>query len=137
MNQDIINKMFETKDGVRTVKQYGCAYSHWHRTLGKEYYQTDIDHVEYRIGRGIVAIIDTTSNFQNEGHIINAKKYVWMRNKVQVSVLKQTSNALGVPAYYVFHTNDFTVFHVHDLSKPLEEYTAMNEQQYKEFIWNL
>jgi hypothetical protein len=137
MNQHIIDKLNETKDGVRTVKQYACAYSHWHRTLGKEYYQTDIDHVEYRTGKGIVAIIDTTSNFNDERHIINSKKYVWNRNQLQRKILLETANALNVPVYYVFHTNDFSVFHVHDLRKELDQYTAMTKDEYTFFICNL
>ena len=137
MKQDILDWIFAKKDGVRTIKHYGDSYTEWHHTLGEQYYRTDIDHVEFRSNRGIVALIDTTARFKDEAHLINSKPYVWERSGMQREILTSTSKALGVPAYFVLHTDDLTIFHVHDLSRPLIEYTAMDEPTYRKFIMNL
>lgn len=54
--------------GERTTE-----YSLWHRSLGSKYLTLDIDFVEYRKDRGIVAIVAVTGRLNNEKHIINAK----------------------------------------------------------------
>jgi hypothetical protein len=56
---------------------------------------------------------------------------------MQREVLTNASKALGVPAYFVLHTDDLTTFHVHDLSKSLDEYTAMDEPAYRNFLKSL
>lgn len=127
-NQNV--KMEHT--GLRTSE-----YSLWHRTLGKEYLMLDIDCVEYREGRGIVALIAVTGRCNNEAHIKNAKKFIWDRTNVERKILIALSQGINCPAYYVIHDNNLTVFHVHDLSEDLGKFQSMDRNQYAEFIKNL
>ena len=113
------------------------AYSSWHRTIGDGCFVVDVDWVEYREGRGVVALIDVTSNLNNEGHIINSKRMIWERTNIQREVLITMSKALNVPAYFVIHTSDLSMFHVHNLANPLTEYSRMDRYQYTDFIKSL
>lgn len=112
-------------------------YSEWHRTLGSEYLTADIDFVEYRIDRGIVALIDVTGEMEDEGHMFNSKKYIWGRTRMQRNILSTMSKALHVPAYFVLHTKGMTLFHVYDLSDSTETPKLMTREQYTAFVKNL
>lgn len=127
---------------VDNVKQEKIAkrpseYSEWHRTLGAEYLTADIDFVEYRRDRGIVAIIDVTGEMEDEGHLYNSKKYIWARTRMQRNILSAISKALNVPAYFVLHTKGMTLFHVYDLSDSTETPTRMTCEQYAAFVKKL
>lgn len=112
-------------------------YSLWHRTLGPEYYSVDIDYVEYRKERGIVAFIATSGECEDERHIINSKKYIWERTKLERDILNQLANKFGVPALFVIHTKGLTIFHVHDINQGLRSYKSMDKNQYETFIKSL
>jgi hypothetical protein len=112
-------------------------YSEWHRTLGREYLTADIDFVEYRIGRGIVALIDVTGEMEDEGHLLNSKRFIWERTKMQREILSTMSKALGVPAFFVLHTKGMTLFHVYDLSDTTEKPLRMTNAEYTNFIKKL
>lgn len=112
-------------------------YSEWHRTLGSEYLTADIDCVEYRIGRGIVALIDVTGEMEDEGHLLNSKKYIWARTKMQREILSTMAEALRVPAYFVLHTKDMALFHVYNLSDTVEKPLRMTCAEYTNFIRSL
>jgi hypothetical protein len=127
---------------VDNVKQEKIAkrpseYSEWHRTLGSEYLTADIDFVEYRRDRGIVAIIDVTGEMEDEGHLFNSKKYIWERTRMQRNILSTISKALNVPAYFVLHTKGMTLFHVYDLSDSTEKPNRMTREQYTDFVKHL
>ena len=105
--------------------------------MGSEYLTADIDYVEYRKGRGIVALIDVTGEMEDEGHLLNSKKYIWARTKMQREILSTMSKALRVPAYFVLHTKDMTLFHVYNLSDTVEKPLRMTHTEYTNFIKNL
>ena len=127
-----IDDVKQEKTGKRPSK-----YSEWHRSLGREYLAVDIDYVEYRIGRGIVAFIDVTGEMEDEGHIINSKKYIWKRTTIQRKILSTLSKALGVPSYFVLHTKDMAMFYVYDLSDINEQPRRMTGSEYANFVKNL
>ncbi len=120
------------KTGERNSK-----YSEWHRSLGPEYLAIDIDFVEYRRNKGIVGVLAVTGRCKDEGHIINSKKYIWERTEIERKIMKEISNKLNVPAYYVIHDDSLSIFHVHNLNKNLSEFEAMNTNQYSNFIKTL
>lgn len=126
-------------EGTKTEKtgQRNSAYSLWHRSLGADYLAVDIDFVEFRKGKGIVAFLAVTGECVDENHIINSKKYIWQRTQLEREILVTLSVKVNVPSYFVIHNNDLTIFHVHDLSKNLTEYTKMNNEEYASFIKHL
>lgn len=112
-------------------------YSAWHRTLGPDYYAIDIDFVEYRMGKGIVAFMAVTGKCVDENHIMNSKPYIWQRTTMEREILLILSQKVNVPAFFVIHTNDLQIFHVHKIGDDLKEYKKMNRQEYGEFIKGL
>lgn len=127
-------------DGTKQEKIYErpSEYSKWHRTLGKDCLACDIDFVEYRLGRGVVGFIATTSRFKDEEHMINSKKYVWQRTSIERKILKELSEASDVPAYFVFHLDDLSIFHVHNPSNnDLKTFIRMNKDEYSDFVKGL
>lgn len=135
------NSKFTPRDNNNVKKEHTgtrtSEYSLWHRTLGKDFLMVDIDCVEYRPGRGIVALIAVTGNCKNEQHIINSKKFIWKRTAVERSILIELSKSTSCPAYYVIHDNDLKTFHVHNLSEGLDKYQRMDNKQYTNFIKEL
>ena len=111
-------------------------YSLFHRELGSGYYAIDVDWVEYRAGRGIVALICVTGNIEDKFRIHDIKKIVWGRTEFERKVINMIADKLEVPAYYVVHDTALTVFHVHNI-KNLKEFKVMTEEDYKKFIKNL
>jgi len=112
-------------------------YSLWHRSLGQEYFAVDIDYVEFRKGRGIVAFIAVSGEVNNEEHLNNSKKYIWIRTKVEREILSQLSIKTKIPAFFVIHTKDLTLFHVHNLREDLDKFTKMDQEEYSKFIKSL
>ena len=119
------------KTGVRASN-----YSVWHRLLGPEYFAVDVDFVEYRANRGIVALLAVTGECNDEFHILNSKKYIWARTELERKILAELSAKLGVSAYYVIHTRDLSLFHVHNLAD-LGIFQVMGSQKYAKFIKDL
>jgi len=106
-------------------------YSQMHRTIPGAYV-IDIDQVEYRSGRGIVAMICVTGNLNDVNHIHYSKSQIWERTKFERKIVAEISTKINVPAYYVIHTKDLSCFQIHNLSD-LSSYTQLNEEEYK--IW--
>lgn len=121
----------QEKLGIRPTE-----YDYWHRTFGYEYFCVDLDFVECRRDRGIVALIDVTGNMNDEPHLINCKRFIWKRTELQRKVLLDISEALKVPAYFVLHTKDLSIFHVHTLPN-LEDFKKMDKDSYADFIKSL
>lgn len=118
---------------IRYQKEFGeaASYSEFHRTIDK-CYCIDIDCIEWRPGRGIVAIICTTGNLVDNGHIINSKPYIWKRTELERKIASEMSAKMNVPAYYVIHSKDLSTFHVHYLPN-IDQYAVMDQEQYR--IW--
>jgi len=106
------------------------TYSRWHRTLGDPYYMIDLDSIEWRSGKGVVALIETAR--------LEAIVY---KKKFQIKVMKELAQRLGVLAYLVLYNEELTLFEVYDLlSGP--EWTSctkkiMGRNEYSDFIKNL
>lgn len=113
------------------------AYSLWHRSLGAEFLTVDIDFVEFRKDRGIVAFIATTGELNDEEHIINSKPYIWRRTELEREILLQLSKKFGVPSFFVIHTTDLSIFHVHKLGEDLSSFTRMTQEEHAKFIQEL
>ncbi|MDC7724449.1 hypothetical protein PNF31_27495 [Priestia megaterium] len=123
---------------TETTGKRPTSYSNWHRkSLSAECLAVDVDFVEYRLNRGIVGLFAVTGECNDENHIKNSKRFIWNRTKVERQVLVELSQKVGCPAYFVIHDNDLTVFHVHDLSEDLKDYTRMDNKEYSEFIEKL
>lgn len=133
------NKFAPRVEGTKTEKtgQRNSAYSLWHRSLGAEFLAVDIDFVEFRKGKGIVAFLAVTGECVDENHIINSKRFIWQRTQLEREILITLSSKVNVPSYFVIHNNSLTIFHVHDLSKDLTNYTKMNSEEYASFIKRL
>ena len=126
-------------DGTKQEKTGGRAsdYSLWHRTLGSDFLTVDIDFVEYRKDRGIVALIDVTGEMNDEAHMNNSKRFIWARTGLQFKVLSLMSVKLGVPAYFVLHDRGLTIFHVYDLAKGLDDFRRLTQAEYAAFLRQL
>ena len=115
------------------------AYNRWHRTIGPEYYMIDLDCVEWRHGRGTVAIMERTcyTRKYSIAQILEFKKF-------QLKVTAEVARAANVPAYLILYEknqhNTPTSFHVFELDITTGEANfirEMTEQQYAEFLRNL
>ena len=117
----------------RFIDKIDKSYSDWHRELGNDYLMIDIDSLEIR-EKKIVAIIDYTGRLKDENHLINSKRFIWDRTILQRKILTDLSNALKVPCYFVIHTTDLKIFHVHNLNLDLTEFKRFTENQYATFF---
>ena len=135
MDEKFAPRIDNTK--MEKTGERNSAYSAWHRSLGADYLAVDIDFVEYRKGRGIVAVLAVTGNCNDENHIQNSKKFIWARTSLEREILLNLSQKLSVPAYFVIHDNDLSVFHVHDLNIGLASYQRFDNTAYGTFIKQL
>ena len=110
-------------------------YSLWHRTLGSGCYVVDVDWVEYRNDRGIVAFICTTGRFNDEQHILFSKPMVFERTKLERKIVKQLSEVMKVPGFFVMHLTDLSLFYVYDLD--FVNVKVMTLEEYGDFIKKL
>ena len=133
------NQFAPKVNGIKGEKtgERDLSYSLFRRTVGRKMYSIDIDMVEYRQDRGIVGFFAVTGRCRSEQHILNSKRFIWKRTKLEREILSTLSKSVNAPAFFVIHDNDLSIFHVHDLSKPLDEYTYMDRDKYTEFIRSL
>ena len=118
---------------IRYSDKIGDAdYSQMHRSINGAYV-TDIDQVEWREGRGIVAILCITGNLNDSNHINNSKSRIWERTRFERMIVTEIARRINVPAYYVIHTKDLSCFQIHNLSD-LSEYTQLNQEEYKMWL---
>ena len=99
-------------------------------------YATDIDFVEWRSGRGIVALISVTGEMIDEAHMESCKKFIWERTEIEREILCTLAKSAGVPVYYVLHTSDMKTFHVYTLldSNWRTTYERMDADMYRRFV---
>ncbi len=112
-------------------------YSIWHRSLGAGYFAVDIDYVEFRRDRGIVAFIAVSGEFNDESHLINSKPFIWRRTELERQILLDLSKRINVPAFFVIYTKDLSIFHVHKIGEELNKFVKMNRNEYAKFIQSL
>ena len=115
------------------------AYNRWHRTIGPEYYMIDLDCVEWRNGRGAVAVIERTlfTRKYSIAQILDFKRF-------QLKVTAEMARARQVPAFLVlYEKNQHNIpiaFHVFDIDAKTGEASfiqEMSEQQYADFLRRL
>jgi len=109
-------------------RNYQTRYGKWHwENLPKDCYMMDLDSMEIRKDRGIVALIEfrETSTMLNE----------W-----QCEIIREISEKLKVPAYFVRSSN-FKTFLVTSLNFKNEEglyiTKSFSEEEYKKFLKKL
>lgn len=114
----------------RTNKR-DLIYSNWHRTIGDIYYTLDFDYVEWRNGRGIVAIIECALNHTTSQQLLQAKKF-------EFKVYTEASRKLHVPAYFVIYDKLLVLFEVYKIEHETAiPWKKMNLEEYTEFIRTL
>jgi hypothetical protein len=103
------------KTGFRSLE-----YSEFRRTIGDKLYHLDLDWIEWRSGRGIVALIET-------------KKYGDV-SQFQRLVYTEIAKKLNIPAFVVTYHN-LEKFLVKDMFT--DKIQILTQEEYKEFIKNL
>lgn len=80
-------------------------YSNWHRTLPDFCYMIDLDCVEWRSNRGIVAFIETALRDPNQtmSDQLDNKSF-------EVKVLHELFNRTDIPTFIVFYSDDLNTF---------------------------
>lgn len=109
------------------------SYNKWHRTIGAPYYMIDLDCVEWRSGRGTVAIIERTldSTKYTQEQIVEYKQF-------EITVTWEIAQKLQVPAYLVFYNAQLTEFNVYTIKdNEAKFWLTMNTDQYTTFLRNL
>lgn len=108
-------------------------YNRWHRTIGQPYYMLDLDSVEWRSGRGVVAIIERSllTNVYPVEKVLEFKKF-------EIKVASEISQKLGVPSFLVFYTDDLQTFHVYKIqNEQASPQATMDNGQYSQFLRSL
>jgi len=111
-------------------------YNKWHRTIGHDYFMIDLDSVEWRKDRGVVAIIER-GLFTGKATIDNIIEF----KRFEIKVVSEIAEKLKVPAYLVFYTidndempYDFMVYQIFPRDNFLGK---MTQEQYTNFIKKL
>lgn len=111
------------------------TYSRWHRTIGDAFYMIDLDCVEWRGERGVVALIEITRFIPNDGVEICD---VLTRKETEIKILDELQRKTRAPAYLVLYTptlSTFWIFQIKD-GKP-KFWRAKDNEGYKTFLQNL
>jgi len=95
----------------------------------------DIDSIEWRGNRGIVAFIETA--FFN----LNGKTEMWEaieRKNTEMLILDELSKLTGKPAYLVLHTPDLSTFWIFSITDGHTVFhSATDKEGYAQFIREL
>lgn len=113
-------------------------------------YFTDLDFVISNRSMKIVALVEVSSNKENEFHILRSLRPrstvgVFDIIKGQVKIISQIAKALKVPYYYILHDNHMRVFLRFDIVKAdgtdgdlsRSSYYRYNYDQHKAFLESL
>lgn len=115
-------------------------YSRWRRTVkpgnSGKCYHLDLDWIEWRSRRGIVAFIET-SLFYPEGRFTQEQILAHYK-RFHVAVYGELAKLAGKPAFFVFFGKRLKKFWVYRLTNGTYKFLAkMNEERYREFIKGL
>ena len=114
-------------EGERTGKR-DLTYSTYHRTIGDKYYALDFDFVEWRNGRGIVALFECALNHTTSQQILQKKQF-------EFTVYTEASRKLQVPAYFVIYDKLLVWFEVYKIeNEEATPWKKMNNEEYTEFL---
>jgi len=98
-------------------------YSQWHRNkLSSDCYCSDLDWIEWRSGKGIVAFIEAK---------LNRDRVTDFQRKIFLELEERS----GIPFYVVRYNKDLTEFMVMRLNDNFTD--VFNEAEYIEWISNL
>ena len=103
--------------GIRRLE-----YSRWHRTISPKCYLTDLDAVEYRYGRGIVALMEIKSQHSE-------------LSDFQIDVFNDLEKNTPYPLYIVWYESPMDRFRV--LNYRTEEESMMSNQEYQKWVESL
>jgi hypothetical protein len=103
--------------GVRDLR-----YSLWHRTIGPEVYATDLDFIEWRNGRGVVALIEAK---QGRGRLSDFQRKVFC----------ELSQRAKIPFYVVRYDETMTRFTVMRL--PDNYADELSKEEYVDWLKKL
>lgn len=95
----------------------------------------DIDCIEWRSGKGIVAIIERSLYNPDAGYsqkeIINLKKFEMM-------IITELGQKLKVPTFLVFYNKELTQFDVYQIvNSEAQFWRTMNNEEYSNFLKSL
>jgi len=100
-------------------------YKEWRRRVGDDCYAMDLDWIEWRPKRGVVAVIETRGTDT-------------MLNKWQLKVMLEVANALRVPAYFVrYYVEDNKLIQFKVMNLRNDQTLIMSEEEYLKFIKGL
>jgi hypothetical protein len=109
------------------------SYNLWHRTIGDSYYMIDLDCVEWRSNRGVVAILERSLDMQS-----GALEQIIEEKRFELTVYSQVARKLEVPAYLVFYNEGLTTFKVFMIQNENAKFwKTMNDIEYTNFIKGL
>jgi hypothetical protein len=110
-------------------------YSEWHRTLSEKCLVMDADWIEYRVNKGIVAVIETALKPSN----IKLCDLMDRKLKFEVKVLFELQTKLKVPCYVVWHTEDLSTFYICTILSNYQLYLwkTLGKKEYVSFIEQL
>ena len=106
------------------------TFHKWHRTLPSHCYMVDLDCIEWRSEKGIVALIELARHTA----IVYKKKF-------QCKVIKELATKAKIPAFLVLYNDELTYFEVYDILSG-EEITQctkriMGQNEFRSFIESL
>lgn len=106
------------------------TYNVWHRTIGSQCYMVDLDCVEWRSNRGIVAIIERACDYQ-----IYPRSSLLQFKKFEIKVASEMATKLSVPSFLVFYDEALTKFDVYHIigEEPIFLQT-FNSDDYAKFL---
>lgn len=109
------------------------AYSSWHRTLPDFCYMIDLDSVEWRSNRGIVAFIETA--LRDEKQTLQQQLET---KKFESKILSEISRKTNAPAYIVFYNVDLSTFIIFFIKNDEPKHLlTIGRNDYAKFIQNL
>ena len=117
-------------------RESDLIYSTFHRSLPPFCYMSNLDSVEWRAERGIVAFIETAIRDQKQtlSQQIDTKKF-------EAKLLLELQYRTKIPSFIVFHNLELTTFQVFKVTPEIESkmylWKVLNQVEYKQFIKNL
>lgn len=125
--------MKKTVKKERTNSREGdLKYSKWHRKLPYNCYMMNLDCIEWRADRGIVAFIETAF-YENKTLLELLEDKKW-----EIKVLDELQQKTRIPAYLVFHTDTLSLFWVYVIAEGQPYlFKTLPRYDYEQFIKKL
>lgn len=118
-------------------RESDLIYSAFHREIADFCKMTNLDSVEWRSNRGIVAFIETAIRdySQTLARQIDTKAF-------EATVLLELNERTKIPAYIVYHDINLTTFHIFKVVSNIESKmylwkAGLTKNEYEQFIRSL